>query len=155
MLKTMASGIFAFKRYEWLPILVMRVLLGVFFANSGWGKLVTEEGHRRMVALIAQSGIPFPELNATMAAGSELVGGVLLILGLFTPLGAAMLGSVMLVAFVTQFLGDMPTTSVLGAINYLAYTAEFLYLLIFFWLLCEGAGKASLDHLIFGRFRGK
>jgi len=89
-------------------------------------------------------GIPFPTLNAYMAAGTELLGVVLLTLGLFTRLISIPLIIVMVVAITTVHLthgfsaGDNGFEIPLYYMLFLAIFASF------------GAGKFSLDHLLFG-----
>jgi len=89
-------------------------------------------------------GIPFPTLNAYMAASTELIGVVLLTLGLFTRLISIPLIVIMVVAITTVHLvngfsaGDNGFEIPLYYMMFLAIFASF------------GAGKLSLDHLLFG-----
>jgi len=89
-------------------------------------------------------GIPFPTLNAYMAASTELVGVVLLTLGLFTRLISIPLMVIMVVAIITVHLahgfsaGDNGFEIPLYYMMFLAIFASF------------GAGKLSLDYLLFG-----
>lgn len=89
-------------------------------------------------------GIPFPTLNAYLAASTELLGVVLLTLGLFTRLISLPLIVVMVVAITTVHLahgfaaGDNGFEIPLYYMLFLAIFASF------------GAGKFSLDHLLFG-----
>ena len=145
MLSLVSRLTYKLKAWEFLPILVMRVVLGVFFAHTGYLKVFTEKGQQQMLHIVTQSGIPFPEINAMAASVSEMVGGGLLVVGLFTMPASLILAGVMGVAFVTNYLPDMPTGSILSAIKFLAYNIEFLYVLIFTWLMFEGPGKISLD----------
>lgn len=89
-------------------------------------------------------GIPFPTLNAYMAATTELLGVILLTLGLFTRLISLPLMVVMVVAIITVHLGNGFSAGDNGFEIPLYY---FLFLLIF---LANGAGKYSLDNVIFG-----
>ena len=88
-------------------------------------------------------GIPFPTLNAYLAASTELLGVVLLTLGLFTRLISLPLIVVMIVAITTVHLthgfsaGDNGFEIPLYYMLFLAIFASF------------GAGKFSLDHLFF------
>jgi putative oxidoreductase len=90
-------------------------------------------------------GIPLPTLNAYMAATTELSGVVLLTLGFFTRLISLPLIVVMIVAIVTVHLphgfaaGDNGFEIPLYYMLFLAIFASF------------GAGKFSLDHLLFGK----
>ena len=89
-------------------------------------------------------GIPLPTLNAYMAASTEITGVVLLTLGLFTRLISIPLIVVMIVAIVTVHLphgfsaGDNGFEIPLYYMLFLALFASF------------GAGKFSLDYLLFG-----
>lgn len=153
MLPLISNTLEKLKTMESLPIFVIRVMLGMFFAASGWGKLFTEQGRHQMLNIVTQSGIPFPELNAVFASVTELVGGILLAIGLLTIISAFMLANVMVVALITNFISDMPTDSLLSASNYFVYTSEFLYVLIFAWLIFAGPGKVSLDYMLMKKMR--
>jgi putative oxidoreductase len=148
------SVIHRFKAAESLPLLIIRVMLGAFFMKSGFGKTFTEAGHQQMVNIVTQSGIPFPEINAYMASATEFFGGLLLAAGLFTLISAFMLASVMLVALLTNFIGDMPTDSLLSASNYLVYTPEFLYVALFVLIMFVGPGAFSVDQILFNKTSG-
>ncbi|MCO4844789.1 MAG: DoxX family protein [Sulfurovum sp.] len=89
-------------------------------------------------------GIPFPTLNAYLVASTELLGVLLLTLGLFTRLISLPLIVIMIVAITTVHLthgfsaGDNGFEIPLYYMLFLAIFASF------------GAGKFSLDHLLFG-----
>ncbi len=89
-------------------------------------------------------GIPFPTLNAYMAAGTEITGVVLLTLGLFVRIISIPMIIIMIVAIVTVHLHNGFSAGDNGFEIPLYYMA---FLLIF---LSHGAGKFSLDRLIFG-----
>ncbi|MCH9812859.1 MAG: DoxX family protein [Epsilonproteobacteria bacterium] len=88
-------------------------------------------------------GIPFPTLNAYMAATTELLGVILLTLGLFTRIISVPLIVVMIVAITTVHIGNGFSAGDNGFEIPLYYM---LFLLIF---LSHGAGKFSIDHLLF------
>lgn len=89
-------------------------------------------------------GIPFPTLNAYMAASTEVLGVVLLTLGLLTRAISIPLIVVMIVAIVTVHL---PHGFSAGDNGFEIPLYYMLFLLIFF---SHGAGKFSLDRMIFG-----
>ena len=89
-------------------------------------------------------GIPFPTLNAYMAAATEISGVVLLTLGFLTRLISIPLIVVMIVAITTVHLQHGFNAGDNGFEIPLYYM---LFLLIF---LPHGAGKFSLDHIVFG-----
>ncbi len=89
-------------------------------------------------------GIPFPTLNAYMAASTEIVGVVLLTLGLFTRLISLPLIIVMVVAITTVHLGHGFSAGDNG------FEIPLYYMLFLAIFASFGAGKLSLDHLLFG-----
>ncbi len=88
-------------------------------------------------------GIPFPTLNAYMAATTEITGVVLLTLGLFTRLISIPMIVIMIVAIVAVHL---PNGFSAGNNGFEIPVYYMLFLLIF---VSFGAGKLSLDYLIF------
>jgi putative oxidoreductase len=89
-------------------------------------------------------GIPFPTLNAYMAASTEILGVVLLTLGLFTRLISIPLIVIMIVAITTVHLGNGFSAGNNG------YEIPLYYMLFLALFASFGAGKLSLDHLLFG-----
>ena len=89
-------------------------------------------------------GIPLPTLNAYLAASAEILGVVLLTLGLFTRLISLPLMIVMIVAITTVHLGNGFSAGDNG------YEIPLYYLLFLALFASHGAGKLSLDHLLFG-----
>ena len=85
-------------------------------------------------------GIPFPTLNAYMAASTEITGVILLTLGLFTRLISLPMIVIMLVAIFTVHL---PNGFSAGANGFEIPLYYMLFLLIF---ISFGAGKISLDY---------
>ncbi|EQB40491.1 DoxX family protein [Sulfurimonas hongkongensis] len=89
-------------------------------------------------------GIPFPTLNAYMAASTEALGVVLLTLGLFTRLISIPLIVVMVVAIITVHLPNGFSAGDNG------FEIPLYYMLFLFIFVTNGAGKFSIDRLIFG-----
>jgi putative oxidoreductase len=114
------------------------------FLGTGWGKL---HNLPQFTSFLTELGIPFPAAQAPVLAGIELVGGVLILLGLFTRLAALPLMGIMTVAILTAKRPEIDGIRTLLAFD------EFTYLAGFLWLLVAGAGKASLDALLLGRKR--
>ena len=88
-------------------------------------------------------GIPFPLFNAYLAAGTELLGVVLLTLGLFTRLISLPLIIVMIVAITTVHLSHGFSAGDNG------FEIPLYYMLFLAIFASFGAGKFSLDHLLF------
>ena len=87
-----------------LAILVMRLVLGLVFIVHGGQKLfgwMGGPGVKGVRAMMINLGCANPGLLAWMATLSEIGGGVLVLLGLLTPLGAALIVSTMITAIAT------------------------------------------------------
>lgn len=126
-------------RFDWLAPLLVRIVFGYFWFETGWAKLQNLAG---FTARFVEWGIPFPAFSATLSAWTELVGGALIMLGLFTRLTAIpmLINMVVAIAFVV-------IKNVSGVEEFIELD-EVVYILIFFWLLFAGPGKASLDTLL-------
>ena len=81
-----------------LALLAARMLLGVVLIAHGWQKL-DEQGIQGTAAGFDSMGIPAPLAAAYFATFVELVGGALLVLGLFTRLVGVLVVGNMLGAF--------------------------------------------------------
>ncbi len=131
-------------QYEWLGPLLLRLVFGWFWLETGWAKLHNLEFFSQR---FVEWGIPLPMLSATVSGATDLVGGALLILGLGTRLAAMPMIVNMLVALAVVVL---PTIS---TFNEFVELDEVLYVAVLFWLLMAGPGKASLDHLLARHYR--
>ncbi len=89
-------------------------------------------------------GIPFPTLNAYMAASTEILGVVLLTLGFLTRFISLPLIVIMIVAIVTVHLPNGFSAGENG------FEIPLYYMLFLFIFFAKGAGKFSLDRVIFG-----
>jgi putative oxidoreductase len=132
------------ERISWVGPLALRLSLGAVFLGTGWGKL---HNLPQFTSFLTELGVPFAAAQAPVLAGIELVGGSLILVGLFTRLAALTLMAIMTVAILTAKRHDID-----GVRSLLAFE-EFTYLAGFLWLFVAGAGKASLDALLFGRRR--
>lgn len=130
-----------------IALLVLRLVVGTSFALSGWFKLTVPERRRRMEQSLADAQIPRPRLLAPLVAAGELAGGVSLVLGLLAPFGAATLLVITAVAFVTTIVPSEKTKG-MERVENLLYTPEALFLVASFLLIAAGAGRLSLDALL-------
>lgn len=133
--------------FAWAGPLYARLVVGYVFMWTGWQKLNNLEA---MTKNFTEWGIPLPGLLTPFASGVEFIGGIALILGLFTRIFAAQLAFVMIVAIKVAKLGDWMTGWRAGesSIDGLLGFEEFTYMAVFFWLAVAGPGKASLDYLL-------
>jgi putative oxidoreductase len=84
-------------------ITVLRVVVGIVFLAHGGQKLFVW-GFSNVAGFLSQVGIPLPMLAAIVATLVEFVGGLALLLGLFTRWAAIPLAIAMLVAMLTVHL---------------------------------------------------
>jgi len=123
---------------------VARVTLGVLFMSTGWGKV---HSLAKVTAFFTELGIPAPAFQAHLVSFVELIGGGLLLVGLFSRLASVPLMVSMLVAILTaqrEQVHGLP--DLFGLV-------EWTYFALLLWVLIAGPGRLSLDHLIFGRVR--
>lgn len=124
---------------EWVGPLVVRVIFGYFWLETGIAKVQNLGG---FTMRFMGWGIPYPAFSAGLSAWTELIGGLLLMLGLCTRLVCIPMLINMAVA-VTLVVSH----NLMGLDDYVE-ADEVVYSLIFFWLLISGPGKASLDTLL-------
>ena len=127
------------QRLAFAPPLLARLVIGVVFTHSGWGKLHHLE---QVTKFFASQGIPFPEIQAPFVACVELSCGALVLLGLATRFAAIPLIGTMLVALSTAL------ASKVTGVNALFGLPEFLYIALLIQLIVGGAGAVSLDRAV-------
>jgi putative oxidoreductase len=125
-----------------LAPLLTRLAFGTAFFFTGRGKWANFE---RTAGFFTELGIPLPQLNAAFVSSLELVGGILLILGLGTRIVAALLSCSMVVALLTA---DKPKFLESLASGDVTDVTSVPFLLAMLWLALYGAGPVSLDALV-------
>lgn len=137
LLIQLPAGIAA--HFAWAGPLIMRIVVGYTFMLAGWGKL---NNLPQMVENFTEWGIVFPKVMTPFVSGVEFVGGILLLVGLFTRIPAAMLAFTMLVAIKVAKWEAVDSLQALLGFEEATYFAAFL------WLAIAGPGAASLDRLL-------
>ena len=125
-------------------LLVVRLIAGIIMLAHGWQK-VTVFGPANFGQGLAQSGMPLPIFLGYLVTFVELIGGILLIVGLLSRLAAMFLTIELIVAIllVKIHVGLIaPQSSGAGAELDLALIAGFLAILL------AGPGRLSLDYLL-------
>jgi putative oxidoreductase len=132
-----------------LALLIGRLFIGICFVIHGLGKLglVGTGSMAGFVQYLESLGVPMAPVQARMAMLSELVGGSLLAVGLFTRPACLLLIFTMLVAgrLGHRGAGYLITNDPPGA----EYTINLAAICLVFALL--GPGSFSLDQLMFVR----
>lgn len=127
------------KKLEDVPLLLIRLVLAYGF----WGPAMMKWGNMSGIAdWFASMGYPFPTLNAYLAGTTELVGAILLFLGLGTRLISLPLMFTMVVAITTVHLGNGFEAGNNG------FEIPLYYLIMLFTLTVFGSGKFSLDAVV-------
>jgi putative oxidoreductase len=116
--------------------LLLRLALGSSMAVHGYQKVVPHGALNHFAHYVTTLGIP--SWLGYVSAFTEFVGGMLLIVGLFTRLAALFVAVNMLVAFVTVGVREG-----FGIYSYIAALAAIAFMLLFY-----GAGKLALDRKI-------
>ncbi|WP_413560545.1 DoxX family protein [Bdellovibrio sp. HCB209] len=121
-------------------LLVLRLFAGLVMAFAhGMGKFPISD---QLIAGVESVGFPMPVVFAYAAALTELVGGVLLALGLLTrPVG-------LFLAF-TMFVAGV---FIHGADPFNVKELAFFYMFVYIFFACYGGGRFSLDNKLgFGK----
>ncbi len=129
---------------SWAPV-PLRLALAIAFIGHGAQKVFGSfngPGWAKWTSLT--QAVPFPFMRPTWlwlgaAAISELLGGILVMLGLLTRVGAFLLICVMLTAMRTQWPAFFPPAGMELAMAMLAMSLA---------LLISGAGQVSVDRMI-------
>lgn len=122
-------------------LLFYRLALGISMFYHGYLKYVSgEQGLYKVGDMLSALGVPsgFEVILGTIASYAEMVGGILLIIGLFTRIGTLLVVGTLAVATILNLNGnffswDYPSQMAFGAI------------MLFF----AGAGRYSLDKALF------
>src|SRR5271170_375132 len=126
-------------RSEWVAQLLVRLFVGYFFMETGWGKLHNLDAFaQRFVGW----GIPYPYFNAALCAYTEFIGGWLTIFGLGTRLISIPMIINMLVAILQVNLKSVTRLDDFVELD------EPLYALVYLWLLLSGPGWISIDYFV-------
>jgi putative oxidoreductase len=127
--------------------LVLRLFIGVCFVIHGLGKLgVVGPGNMAgFEGWLHSLKVPFPKIQARMAMATEIGGGILITIGLFTRVGALLCLMVMMVAALIGHKGGgyLITNNPPGN-EYTVNLAAILFVIILL-----GPGLYSLDAWLF------
>lgn len=130
-----------------LAPVVLRLALGIVFVVSGTGKVLgagpKASGIGGFSEMLAGLGVPLPMVFAWLIGLAELLGGVLLLLGLFTRFAAAALA---IVAIGATVLVHLPNGFVVseGGFEYTLVLS-----LVSIALVLSGPGALALERALF------
>ena len=126
-------------------LLLIRIWLGYRMITASYSSVIDIIFHPQERAFFVkwfgdELHFPMPLLMAFLAKGSELIGGIFLLAGLFTKVSASLIAFTMFVATITANLGKDFIVDGGFTISYCLFALVFLL-----W----GGGKYSLDYLFF------
>jgi len=117
-----------------VALLIVRLAAGLIFVMHGYGKLWGgNPGMEGFTGFVASIGFPMPAFFAYCAALSEVVGGLLVMLGAWTRIAAIFPGIVIAVAFFAVKGGNLPKGDL-----------EFLLLAVMVALALGGGGNMTV-----------
>ena len=127
-------------------LLLLRLFVGFGLAAHGFTKFFGEHGIAGFAGFLKSLGVPSPETMAYVSAGTELVGGVLVAIGLLTRLAAVPLAFNMFVAAFTAHRASYFITNTPPGMEYALNLG-----VVFLALVFTGPGRYSLDQRLFSR----
>jgi putative oxidoreductase len=116
------------------PILI-RLAFGYHLVQYSYGEVLFLQAHLGFADWLAKLGVPFPQVMAYAAMGTEFFGGLLWILGLWVRPASALIATNFVVALLLVHLDD-PYSKSFEAIQMLT---------VALFLLLAGGGRWSLD----------
>lgn len=144
---------------DWLSMLILRIFIGYEYFDSGLEKYNGQNWFKDPLSssdkLPVNDTFPLPfnlfsaDFNWFIATWFELIGGIALIIGLFTRFFSFSLFILTIVALVTVHLGPDCGYSFLGC----GYKFVVIFLIMTFILTLSGAGKASIDRILYNKFK--
>ncbi|MBI4412188.1 MAG: DoxX family protein [Deltaproteobacteria bacterium] len=124
-------------------LLAIRLYWGFQFFQTGQGKLADIP---KVAGYFGSLGIPFPTLNAYLAAGTECFGGLLLLMGFASRLVSIPLAFTMCVAYATAHRGAL--VNIFADPDTFLEQKPFLFLMTALIVLFFGPGIFSVDAII-------
>ncbi len=124
-----------------IGLLLLRLFVGLGLAAHGYTKFFGEHGIAGFAGFLKSLGVPSPETMAYVSAGTELVGGVLVAIGLLTRLASVPLAFNMFVAVITVHRASYFITNNPPGMEYALNLG-----VVFLALVFTGPGIYSVDH---------
>ena len=118
---------------------LLRVVTGFSFLYHGWSKVFGEMGVGGFTGMLEGLGVPMASLVSYLVSYGELLGGIALILGVFTHWVSKI--------YIIIMLGAIFLVHLQNGYNVMAggYEYQLLVLVVGVFFMTNGAGKYSLD----------
>src|SRR5258708_7819903 len=140
-------------RYASLPV---RLLVGYGFVEHGFAKL--SRSPDAFAGILQQLGVPLPHLAAWLTVGTEILGGLAMLLGVLVFWASIPMAVVLLVAMISVHLPygfssvKLVGISASGArFGPVGYEIDLLYLAALLMLAVQGPGPFALENVLQGR----
>lgn len=137
----MPPGTFLVATSDFGPIVLVRLLVGWAFVVEGVFKFLRPG--ERGAGLFEGLGIPFPDLMARTVGGTEVLCGLLVLLGVGVRVSVVPLMAILLAALLAVRLPLLGAEGLVGFLH--ASLLETVLLLACAFLLRAGAGPLSMD----------
>ena len=118
----------------------LRITIGFMFVMFGFGKLMG--GIAGLSGWLGKLNFPFPMLLAYLAAMTELIGGIMLILGFLTRFSAVSLAFTMFMAIIVHIMDGH---------EFRKFSPALTQLLIMISIIIMGSSRYSLDYKLFSK----
>ena len=127
-----------------MPTLLVRLAVGFIFLSEGLQKYIMPDATG--TGRFAKIGFAHPAFWAHFAGTFEIACGILILIGLLTPLAAIPLLIIMIVAFITTKIPILDNQGFWAFAH--EYRTDFAMTLLLLYLLLYGSGNNSLDKKI-------
>lgn len=123
-------------------LFIIRVVIGLLFIGHGLAKLQAPMGVQSLALGLGAMGFPWPLMWAWVVALVEAVGGLFLVLGIFTRISALLLAVIMGVAIVkVKWAAGLLSAPGKG----LGLDYPLIYLMALLPAFLQGPGKYSIE----------
>ncbi|MBC6445070.1 MAG: DoxX family protein [Alphaproteobacteria bacterium GM202ARS2] len=128
-----------YKKGEAISYAVLRFVAGGFFVPHGIGKIGGFGVKSGFVAYLDKLGVPLPTFTAYTVTGIEVIGGLLIAIGLFTRAAAVTAMGLMvgIIAWVHWKNGFLFTNN--------GYEYQLMWFFVLTYILFRGSGRYSMD----------
>lgn len=133
-------------------LLANRVVVGLFFAFSGYHKLFVTERRKQLVKTLEACGIPFVGFCQWLVPLVEFFGGLAVLVGFIAPLAALGLLAILVVALVTdgpRRVKKFRPIDMADTIDDWLYLSETTYVVMVLLIVFAGPGAWSVHNLFF------
>ena len=138
-----------------LLLLINRIVVGVFFAISGFHKLFLKKRHEALVATLKDDKLPMVAFNQWFVPLVEFFAGIALVIGFLAPLAAIGILVLMTVAIVTdgtKRVHEFEPVDKADALDDVLYLSETTYWFMALFVIIGGPGWYSLHNLLLPAF---